>query len=87
MSMFMLRSAKVNLGKSETCLVGQWGSTGIPGLSMGLKWEQRGLKVLGVFLGLADFQRLNWEGILDNVEVSGLNGNGCYLSCRTGEEL
>ncbi|KAK5933249.1 hypothetical protein CgunFtcFv8_013744 [Champsocephalus gunnari] len=62
-------SAKVNWGKSEAVLVGQWRVGDIPSLPGGIRWGRRGIKVLGVQLGTEEFQKQNWEGVLDKVEA------------------
>ncbi|KAJ4942904.1 hypothetical protein JOQ06_005416, partial [Pogonophryne albipinna] len=58
-------SARVNWGKSEAVLVGQWRVGDIPSLPGGIRWGRRGIKVLGVQLGTEEFQKQNWEGVLD----------------------
>ncbi|MCJ8730194.1 hypothetical protein PDJAM_G00181370 [Pangasius djambal] len=60
-------SAKVNWDKSEALWVGQEPPGGPPGLPGNLKWGRNGLKVLGVFLGTDDFQKQNWEGVVERV--------------------
>lgn len=40
-----------------------------PGLPGNLTWGNRGIKVLGVYLGSEDFQRQNWDGVLEKVEA------------------
>ena len=72
-------SARVNWAKSEALLVGQWRSQAVPSLPGGLEWGKEGLKVLGLFLGTEGFQNKWTLGCLD--------GNGCYPSCRIGEEF
>ena len=62
-------SARVNWGKIGACLVGKWSLESIPGLPGNLKWGKGGAKILGVYLGTEDFQRQNWEGVLDKVEA------------------
>ena len=62
-------SARVNWGKSEAVLVGQWRVGDIPSLPGGIRWGRRGIKVLGVQLGTDEFQKQNWEGVLDKVEA------------------
>ena len=62
-------SARVNWGKSGACLVGKWSLESIPGLPGNLKWGKGGAEILGVYLGTEDFQRQNWEGVLDKVEM------------------
>ena len=60
-------TAKVNWGKSEALQVGRWREEAAPVLPGGLQWGQQGLKVLGVYLGSAEYQEKNWEGLLDQV--------------------
>ncbi|KAJ3583936.1 hypothetical protein NHX12_015433 [Muraenolepis orangiensis] len=62
-------SAKVNWEKSEAVLVGQWGVGNRPSLPGGLGWGNRGLKVLGVWLGSEDMVAQNWEGLLGKVQA------------------
>ena len=62
-------SARVNWEKGEACLVGQWSLGNIPCLPGNLRWGRRGMKILGVHLRSEDFQRQNWEGVLDKVEA------------------
>ncbi|KAJ3602351.1 hypothetical protein NHX12_030109 [Muraenolepis orangiensis] len=57
-------SAKVNWEKSEAVLVGQWSVGNRPSLPGGLGWGNRGVKVLGVWLGSEDMVAQNWEGLL-----------------------
>lgn len=52
-------SAKVNWGKSEALLVGQWADKGVPKLPGNLSWGRQGMKILGVFLGTEAFQSKN----------------------------
>ncbi len=63
-------SARVNWGKSEGLIIGQWKSgQGPPKLPGGLLWVRDGLKMLGVFLGNKQFQNKNWEGMLEKVSA------------------
>ncbi len=62
-------SARVNWGKSEACLMGRWSGEGSPKLPGNLQWGNRGLKVLGVYLGSGDYERQNWVGVLDKVKA------------------
>ena len=60
-------SAKVNWGKSQALQVGQWADKVMPKLPGNLSWGKQGMKVLGVFLGTDEFQRKNWEGVMERV--------------------
>lgn len=60
-------SARVNWGKSEAVLVGQWANRMVPKLPGNLSWGRQGLKVLGVFLGTEAFMEKNWEGAMERV--------------------
>lgn len=60
-------SARVNWGKSDALLLGQWRDQAVPSLPGGLKWEREGLKVLGIFLGTEGYILKNWEGIREKV--------------------
>lgn len=60
-------SAKVNWGKSNGCLVGQWEVGGIPNLPGSLSWGRVGMQILGIYLGTEDYQKQNWEGVLEKV--------------------
>lgn len=63
-------SARVNWGKSEGLIIGQWkGGQGPPKLPGGLLWERDGLKMLGCFFGNKQFQNRNWEGMLEKVSA------------------
>ncbi|KAJ3598771.1 hypothetical protein NHX12_000058 [Muraenolepis orangiensis] len=62
-------SAKVNWEKSEAVLVGQWSVGNRPSLPGNLGWGNRGLKVLGVWLGSEDMVAQNWEGLLGKVQA------------------
>lgn len=62
-------SARVNWSKSEGFIVGGWEGTGFPQLPGGLRWRQDGFKALGVFLGNEQFQKKNWEGLLEKVSA------------------
>ncbi len=58
-------SAKVNWTKSEGFMVGN--VQNLPQLSGGLQWKKDGLKILGIFFGNEQFQRKNWEGLIEKV--------------------
>ena len=60
-------SAKVNWEKSGALQLGNWGGGTAPSLPGGLRWEREGFKCLGVFLGTEEFQKRNWEGLLEKV--------------------
>ncbi|KAK3563430.1 hypothetical protein QTP86_028166 [Hemibagrus guttatus] len=60
-------SARVNWDKCESFLTGQWQEQGPPTLPGSLQCGTVGLKYLGVFLGTADFQMKNWEGVVGKV--------------------
>ncbi len=60
-------SAKVNWDKTEDFWSGQRILENLPYLPGNLKWNRTGIKILGVFLGSAEFQKKNWEGILERV--------------------
>ncbi len=60
-------SAKVNWDKTEAFWSGQRILENLPYLPGNLKWNRTGIKILGVFLGSAEFQKKNWEGILERV--------------------
>ncbi|KAF7642537.1 hypothetical protein LDENG_00256290 [Lucifuga dentata] len=60
-------SARVNWGKSEAFQVGRWEEEAVPALPGGLRWGNRGLKVLGVYLATEGFQQQNWEGVREKV--------------------
>ncbi|KAJ3582744.1 hypothetical protein NHX12_000281 [Muraenolepis orangiensis] len=62
-------SAKVNWEKSEAVLVGQWSVGNRPSLPGSLGWGNRGLKVLGVWLGSEDMVAQSWEGLLGKVQA------------------
>ena len=62
-------SAKVNWGKSEACVIGQWDAGRVPRLPGNLTWEVKGLKVLGLYIGSEEIERQNWEGVLGKVQV------------------
>lgn len=62
-------SARVNWGKSEGYIIGKWEEVGLPKLPCGLHWGREGIKALGVFLGNEQFQRRNWEGLLEKVSA------------------
>ena len=73
-------TARVNWGKSEACVIGQWDAGRIPRLPGNLTWGIRGLKVLGLYLGSNEIERQNWEGVLRKVQAMlqcCLSGNGC----------
>ena len=60
-------SAKVNWDKSEALLIGHWTDRQTPKLPGDLGWGRQGLKVLGVFLRTEEYERKNWEGVLEKV--------------------
>lgn len=60
-------SGKVNWEKCEALLVGHWRGKTVPSLPGGLQWGTYGMKVLGVHLGTEEYQKRNWEGIVDKV--------------------
>lgn len=62
-------SAKVNWEKSEAVLVGQWSLGNRPSLPGNLGWGNKGLKVLGVWLGSEDMVAQNWEGLLGKLQA------------------
>ncbi len=62
-----ISSAKVNWGKSEALLVGNW-SGDLPTLPGGLLWKRGGLKYLGVYLGNESFIKRNWEGLFEKIK-------------------
>lgn len=62
-------SGKLNWGKSEGLIIGQWGGSGPPKLPGGLMWVREGLKILGVFLGNTAFKGKNWERMLEKVNA------------------
>lgn len=60
-------SAKVNWAKSEAFWAGQDPLHCLPSLPGKLNWGKAGLKILGVHFGSNDFQKLNWEGVMEKV--------------------
>ncbi len=60
-------SAKVNWNKSEAFWVGQGQCENLPQLPWDLRWGREGLKLLGIFFGSDNFQKLNWEGTVEKV--------------------
>jgi len=60
-------TAKVNWDKSEALWVGQGTSENLPLLSKDLKWKSEGFKILGIFFGSNEFQKLNWECVEEKV--------------------
>lgn len=60
-------SAKVNWDKSEAFWAGQHFSEGFPQLPGNLSWKTEGLKILGIYLGSSEYQKLNWEGVEERV--------------------
>ncbi|XP_060926023.1 NLR family CARD domain-containing protein 3-like [Limanda limanda] len=62
-------SAKVNWGKSEACVIGQWDAGRVPRLPGNLTWGIKGLKVLGLHIGSEEIERQNKEGVLGKVQV------------------
>ncbi|KAI4871736.1 hypothetical protein NFI96_008948, partial [Prochilodus magdalenae] len=63
----VLSSAKVNWGKSEAFLVGEWKGDE-PRLPDGLHWKKGGFKYLGVYLGDGEFMKKNWEDVLKRIK-------------------
>lgn len=49
-------SAKMNWGKSEGLIIGQWGGLGPPKLPGGVLWVRERLKFFGIFLGNTTFK-------------------------------
>ncbi len=80
-------SAKVNWDKTEAFWSGQRILENLPYLPGNLKWNEQGIKILGVFLGSAEFQKKNWEGILERVCTRLSRWNCCYPSYPTGGEF
>jgi len=62
-----MSSAKVNWGKSEALLMGDW-NRGPPSLPGGLMWKKGGFKYLGIFLGNGDFVTKNWDCMLEKIK-------------------
>ena len=62
-------SAQVNWSKSEALLVGPWRDQVAPSLPGGLEWSREGLKVLGVYVGMKNFEKKNREGVKEKVCV------------------
>lgn len=60
-------SVKVNWDKTEALWVGQGISENRPQLTGNLKWRFEGFKILGIYFGSNEFQKLNWEGVEDKV--------------------
>ena len=60
-------SATVNWAKSEALQVGRWREGTVPCLPGGLQWGRNGMRVLGVYLGTEEYQKQNWEGVLEKV--------------------
>jgi len=60
-------SAKVNWTKSEGFMIGNLEN--FPQLPGRLQWKKDGLKILGVFLGNDQFQKKNWEGLVEKVSA------------------
>lgn len=56
-------SARVNWSKSEGLLCGTWRDRVPPQRPEDLRWGQRGIKVLGVYLGSEDWVSKNWEDV------------------------
>lgn len=63
----VVSSAKINWEKSEAFLVGGW-SADVLTLPQGLLWKRDGIKYLGVFLGDEQFEKKNWEGVVDKMK-------------------
>lgn len=62
-------SAKVNWSKCDGLILGEWKNKEQPTLPVGLKWSSEGLKFLGVFFGSNDFQKRNWEGLVEKISA------------------
>lgn len=62
-----ISSAKVNWGKSEALLMGDWDRSP-PSLPEGLIWKKGGFKYLGIFLGNDDFGTKNWDCMLEKIK-------------------
>ncbi len=60
-------SAKVNWDKSEAFWAGQFSVENLPQLPGDLTWKREGLKILGVYFGKSESQKLNWEGLEERV--------------------
>lgn len=60
-------SARVNWAKCDTFLSGSWDEGTPPVLPEGLEQNRTGFKVLGAFLGIQNYTRKNWEGLLDRL--------------------
>ena len=61
-------NSKVNLQKTEGLWVGKWKNRS--DCPMDLKWNNKGLKVLGTFVGnTKDFYKQNWEGMEDEISI------------------
>ncbi len=60
-------SARINWDKCASLLLGEWEDVGPPQLPQQCKWAQDGFKVLGVFLGTAQYIEKNWEGLANRV--------------------
>jgi len=60
-------SAKVNWDKSEAFWAGEFSVEKLPLLPGGLMWKKEGLKILGIYFGRNEFQKLNWEGLEERV--------------------
>ena len=56
-------SAQVNWAKCEALYCGSLNINMMPVLPSGLQWKMNGMKVLGVYLRVQDFQQQNWEGV------------------------
>ena len=62
-------SARVNWSKCEGLLLGEWSNKEQPILPAWLQWSTEGMKVLGVFLGNENFQKKNWEGLVEKISA------------------
>ena len=62
-------SARVNWEKCEGYALGQWQGNRLPTLPAALQWNTEGMKCLGVFLGNSNFQKKNWEGMIEKVSA------------------
>lgn len=63
----VISAAKINWEKSDALAIGHW-DQGLPILPGGLTWKRGGIKYLGIYLGDANMQKKNWEGLIEKVE-------------------
>ncbi|KAF7643979.1 hypothetical protein LDENG_00230120 [Lucifuga dentata] len=69
-SFFFNLERNIGRRKMMTCLKlpdGKWEEEAVPALPGGLQWGNRGLKVLGVYLGTEGIQQQNWESVREKV--------------------